>query len=178
MTNRIAFFAFLGLAVLAISFSPAALASRYITPQSSSTYASRLPQHIFSTGERTVVVDPSRHVWGAYDSSGNLVRAGLASAGSNWCPDLGRPCRTKVGTFRVQYLGSSGCVSSRFPIPTGGAPMPYCMYFNGNQALHGSYELAEANISHGCVRIPVGDAEWLRFNFINIGTKVIVKPYS
>ena len=55
--------------------------------------------------------------------------------------------------------------------------MPYCMYFHGNQALHGSHETADANISHGCVRLHVGDAEWIRFNFANVGTKVIIKPY-
>lgn len=55
--------------------------------------------------------------------------------------------------------------------------MPYCMFFNGNQALHGSHELAEGNISHGCVRISVDDAYWVRFNFANVGTKVIVMSY-
>ncbi len=55
--------------------------------------------------------------------------------------------------------------------------MPYCMFFNGNQGLHGSHELAEGNISHGCVRISVDDAYWVRFNFANIGTKIIVMSY-
>jgi lipoprotein-anchoring transpeptidase ErfK/SrfK len=27
------------------------------------------------------------------------------------------------------------------------------------------------------VRMHVSDAEWLRYNFVNVGTKVIVKPY-
>lgn len=149
---------------------------RGTTPNLSADYASRLPQHI-STGEKTVYVDPNVHAWGAYDSSGNLLKAGLTSAGSDWCSDLGRPCHTKAGSFRVQSLGSFGCKSRIFPIPRGGSPMPYCMYFNGGQGLHGSYEVAEANISHGCVRMHVDDAEWLRFNFVNIGTKVVVKPY-
>lgn len=139
-------------------------------------FSSRLPSHI-NTGEKTVLVDPNVHAWGAYDENGDLVRAGLATSGSNWCPDLGRRCHTKAGSFRVFSLGSSGCKSSIFPLPYGGAPMPYCMFFNKNQALHGSYELADANLSHGCVRMHVQDAEWLRFNFVHIGTLVIVRPY-
>lgn len=144
----------------------------------SGNYESRLPSKI-STGEKTVLVNPNVHAWGAYDSDGSLIRAGLATAGSNWCPDLGRPCHTHSGTFRVQSLGSPSCKSTIFPVGRGGAPMPYCMYFNGGQALHGTgeNELAEANMSHGCVRMHVSDAEWLRYNFVNVGTKVIVEPY-
>lgn len=145
----------------------------------SANYASRLPQHIDTHGEKVVVIDPRVHAWGAYDASGNLLRAGLATAGSSYCADIHRACRTKVGTFRVYSLGSLSCKSTRYPIPKGGAPMPYCMYFNGNQGLHGTYGggVVEGNVSHGCVRVKVVDAEWLRYSFINVGTKVIVKPY-
>lgn len=137
---------------------------------------SRLPQHIDTT-EKVVVVNPNVHAWGAYDATGALVRAGMATAGKNYCPDIRRGCRTKSGTFRIYSLGSPDCKSRKFPIPRGGAPMPYCMFFHGGQALHGSYEVADANLSHGCVRLHVKDAEWLRYNFVNVGTKVIVKPY-
>lgn len=142
-------------------------------------YAQRIPQQI-ATSEKTVVVDPRVHTWGAYGSDGNLVKAGIASAGSDWCEDLGRPCHTNVGNFRVSSLGSPDCISHKFPVPRGGAPMPYCMYFNSGQALHGvpDSEVGEGNYSHGCVRMRVGDAEWLRYNFVEIGTRVIVKPYS
>ncbi len=127
--------------------------------------------------EKVIVVNPRTHAWYAYGSDGKLVRTGLASAGSSWCSDLGRPCRTKSGTFRIYSLGDEDCISKKFPLGEGGAPMPYCMYFNGGQALHGSHELAYANISHGCVRITVSSAKWLRFHFAEIGTKVIIKPY-
>lgn len=143
---------------------------------STANYSARMPSHI-STSEKVVVVNPNVHAWGAYDSSGNLVRAGIATAGANWCPDIGRKCHTKSGSFRVQSLGNASCKSSIYPLPRGGAPMPYCMFFNGNQGLHGSYNVVDGNASHGCVRLRVSDAEWLRFNFINVGTKVIVKSY-
>ena len=136
--------------------------------------------------EKLIVVDLNKHAWAAYEPNGNLVRWGPASGGSSWCRDLGRPCRTKAGHFRIYSLGSVGCKSTKFPIPRGGAPMPYCMYFNGGQALHGSPgEVANGNISHGCVRLFVDDAEWIRFNFAERptsendyhGTRVIVLPY-
>lgn len=139
-------------------------------------YASRLPQHL-SNGEKTILIDPNVHAWGAYDAQGDLVHSGLVTAGSNWCPDIGRPCRTRAGSFRVQSLGSPGCKSTIYPLHKGGAPMPYCMFFNGNQGLHGSAAVVEGNISHGCVRMHVADAEWLRYNFAHIGTKVVVKSY-
>lgn len=145
----------------------------------SSNYESRLPSQI-NPGEKVVVVDPRVHAWGAYGSDGSLIRGGMASAGSDYCSDLGHRCHTSVGTFRVYSLGSPECKSSKFPMPRGGAPMPYCMFFNGSQALHGSPdpEVVDANVSHGCVRMHVADAEWLRYNFVDIGTKVIVRPYE
>lgn len=140
-------------------------------------YSYNLPSRI-QTNEKVVLVDPNIHAWGAYNANGNLVRAGLATAGASWCPDIGRPCKTRAGVFRVYSLGSSDCISSKYPIEEGGgAPMPYCMYFNGSQGLHGSGQVVPGNLSHGCVRLRVSDAAWLRFNFVNQGTKVIVRPY-
>lgn len=141
-------------------------------------YLSRIPQHM-SVSEKTVVVDPRTHTWGAYGSDGELIRGGVASAGANYCHDLGRGCHTQVGSFRIYSLGSPSCKSHKFPMPRGGAPMPYCMYFKNGQALHGvpANEVGDGNFSHGCVRMLVGDAEWLRYNFANVGTRVIVKSY-
>jgi hypothetical protein len=140
-------------------------------------YSARLPAYLDTGGRRTILIDPRVHAWGAYDSNGSLVRAGLATAGGRYCPDIRRGCRTKSGVFSIKSLGSRGCKSSKYPLPRGGAPMPYCMFFNGHQGLHGSYNVVEGNVSHGCVRLRVGDAEWIRFNFATIGTRVIVRPY-
>lgn len=136
-----------------------------------------LPQQIDPPGEKLIVVDPREHAWGAYNPSGTLIRSGLASAGANWCKDMHSPCHTQVGTFRIRSLGGAGCKSPSFPIPKGGSPMPYCMYFNASQALHGSSNVVDGNISHGCVRLHVGDAKWLRFNFAEQGTLVLIQSY-
>lgn len=140
-----------------------------------------LPQKIQTTGEKQIVVDPAQHVWGAYNTSGKLIRWGIASAGSDVCADTGQFCRTKVGSFRIHSLGSEACASNKYD----GASMPYCMYFNGSDAIHGSDHVEFSNISHGCVRVHVDDAKWLRFSFAEgptatnqyRGTLVIIKPY-
>ncbi|MBV9575844.1 MAG: L,D-transpeptidase [Gammaproteobacteria bacterium] len=154
----------------------------------SSPYASNgapIPAAIKAQGEKLILVDPKEHAWGAYNATGQLIRWGLATAGANWCNDTGRPCRTKEGVFRIYSSGDETCISTKFPIPEGGAPMPYCMYFNGGEALHGSNEVVYDNVSHGCVRLHVSDAKWLRYQFAEgpnatnhyRGTKVIIKSY-
>lgn len=154
----------------------------------SSPYASNnapLPARIQSRGEKLILIDPREHAWGAYSAAGQLLRWGLATAGAHWCNDIGRSCRTKSGIFRIYSSGDETCISTKFPIPDGGAPMPYCMYFNGGQALHGSNEVVYGNVSHGCVRLHVGDAKWLRYQFVEgpnarnnyRGTMVVVKSY-
>lgn len=100
-----------------------------------------LPTSISPQGEKQIIVNPRIHMWGAYNEDGKLVKSGMATAGSNYCHDLGRSCRTKVGRFRIDSLGDAGCKSRKFPLPRGGAPMPYCMFFNNGQALHGSNQV-------------------------------------
>lgn len=148
---------------------------------------SPFPRQIDSPNEKLIIVDLNKHAWGAYDSDGMLVRWGPATGGAGWCPDIGRSCRTKAGSFRIYSLGSSRCVSSKFPVPEGGAPMPYCMFFHGGQALHGSPGgVIRGNVSHGCVRLFVQDAEWLRYDFVDPpiaensyrGTKIVVVSYA
>jgi lipoprotein-anchoring transpeptidase ErfK/SrfK len=130
-----------------------------------------------ATGSKVIIVDPNEHAWGAYGPDGALVAQGPASTGKGYCPDLGGPCKTPSGTFAVYRKGGADCKSSIFPIPNGGAPMPYCMFFNGGYALHGSGDVPNYNASHGCVRMHPSDAAWLSDNFVTIGTKVQILPY-
>src|SRR5579871_3759093 len=83
---------------------------------------------VFASG-KVFVFDPQQHSWSAYED-GKLVKSGVAAGGSGYCRDLKRPCRTPTGTYRVYFKGSPACVSTRFPLPDGGAPMPYCMFFH------------------------------------------------
>jgi hypothetical protein len=145
-----------------------------------STDGAPMPQYLH-TGEKAIVVNPREHVWGAYNSKGRLVRWGIAAAGADECRESGAPCRTKPGNYRIYSLGGADCVSHKY----NNAPMPYCMFFNGSEAMHGSSEVEFENISHGCVRIHVSDAQWLRYHFVEgpvaannyRGTRIIIRPY-
>jgi hypothetical protein len=133
-------------------------------------------KEISPTGEKVIMVSLKDMAWGAYDAQGTLVRWGPALSAKGYCPDLGRGCHTAKGNFAVYSKQGSGCVSTKFPIGRGGAPMPWCMFFHGGFALHGSYDLPGYNASHGCVRLFIPDAKWLNQEFTDIGTPVIVRP--
>lgn len=144
-------------------------------------YAMRLPSKINTHGNKIVYIDPNVHAWGAYASNGKLVRAGIATAGGRICPPDAdsRNCKTSAGTFRITSIGGPDCYSKKYPKPRGGGLMPYCMYFNKGQALHGSPAsiVTEDNISHGCVRMMIPDAQWMVKHFASVGTNVVVAPY-
>jgi lipoprotein-anchoring transpeptidase ErfK/SrfK len=125
----------------------------------------------------TFVFSPRKHMWYAYDSDGDLVKSGRASGGKAYCPDIGRACRTPRGYFRVWSKGGPGCVSSKYPVGEGGAPMPYCMFFSKYYAIHGSNDVPNRNASHGCIRVQPSAAHWLSAKFIRIGTRVVVLSY-
>lgn len=125
----------------------------------------------------TFIFNPKTQQWKAISSSGQVVRTGHGSAGRAYCPDIHRGCRTPTGTFHVIGKQGASCKSSRYPVGRGGSPMPYCMYFTKNYAVHGSYEVPNYNASHGCIRIHPSDAKWLYNHFMTIGTTVVVKPY-
>ena len=135
------------------------------------------PKQSGDIGEKVFIFSPRYKAWAAYDRHGNRVAHGIANGGANWCADKGRPCRTPVGTFRIGHRGGPGCKSSRYPVGTGGAPMPYCMFFKTNYAIHGSPGISNRNGSHGCVRVTTPAARWLHGRFLTPGTKVKVLPY-
>lgn len=128
------------------------------------------PTRIATSGRTVIIVDLTTKAFAAYNIFGLLVHWGPVSGGRGWCPDTGSGCNTPLGVHYVQSKGGAGCISSKFPIPDGGAPMAYCMYFHGGYALHAS-ELPGYNASHGCVRLFREDAEWLNKNFVDTNAK-------
>lgn len=125
----------------------------------------------------TFIFNPRTLIWTAYAPDGTLVRSGYGSGGANYCKDIKRRCHTPVGTFYVHAKGSANCKSSKYPLDNPGAPMPWCMFFRGGYAIHGSNDVRSYNASHGCIRVTPIDAQWLHRNLIEIGTLVIIKPY-
>lgn len=129
-------------------------------------------------GKKTIIVDPKKMAWVAYAADGKLVAWGPASLGKDYCRDVNRGCRTITGYYTIVRKGGVKCISSKYPLPKGGAPMPYCMHFFRGYALHGSYEVPGYHASHGCIRLFVDDAKWLNQEFAEPGTKIIVKSYN
>lgn len=116
---------------------------------------------------KAIVIDLSDLAFGAYDENGVLQKWGPISGGKNWCSDVGRGCRTPVGSYEVYSRRGANCVSYKFPIGKGGAPMPYCMFFKGGFAMHGSPKVPGYHASHGCVRMFTEDAKWIDREFSN-----------
>lgn len=140
---------------------------------------SYFPTQIPATGHRTFVFDPKAYAWAAYDEMGQRVMTGSASGGQDMCQDVGKPCRTVTGTFRVYNKRGIDCKSGEYPVETeGGAKMPYCMYFFQGYTIHAAYDVPQYNSSHGCIRVLPSAAKWLNEQFITIGTRVIVLSYS
>lgn len=137
------------------------------------------PERIDPPGKRLFIFSPKLLAWGAYSPEGSLVGYGRASGGANWCKDTKRPCRTPAGNFAIRSEGEYDCESGKYPLPNGGAHMPYCMFFLPNYAIHGAppEQVPDYNASHGCIRVTTVAAKWLRDHFIEIGTKVKVTSY-
>lgn len=131
-------------------------------------------------GSKLITVDLNQLAWAAYNGEGELINWGPASGGSKWCYDINMPGKTVTGRFEIYDVRGEDCTSRKFPVNEGGAPMPYCMFFQGGFALHGSDEVPGYNASHGCVRLFVEDAKWLNEEFVKTPgrTKVSVLPYE
>lgn len=140
---------------------------------------SPLPPYRNTHGHKLLYVDLSLFAFGAYDSSGALLFWGPASGGSDWCDDTHASCASAMGTFSIFKIEGANCESGTFPVnlaagPSGGAPMPYCMYYHDGFAIHGSTLSGFVDRSHGCVRLFNDDAQWLNEHFVSLGTQVIV----
>jgi len=125
------------------------------------------PKETDSLGEKFLIFDPKLLAWAAYDTEGKLVRWGPAVGG--------KPGKlTVVGNFHIIKKSGPKCRSGKY-----NAPMPWAMFFHpAGYAFHGSPNVPGKNASHGCVRLFNEDAEWLNKNFIEVGTKVIIRPYT
>lgn len=134
------------------------------------------PSQIDPLGEKAVIIDLSDLAFGAYSANGSLENWGPVSTGKSYCSDIGRGCRTPTGNFAIYTKQGAGCKSSKYPVGKGGAPMPYCMFFKGGFAMHGSPTVPGYHDSHGCVRLFTDDARWLNQEFTDgSNVKVIIR---
>lgn len=141
---------------------------------------SPFPTRIDPPGQKLIIINMQHEAFAAYDEYGFLQHWGPISGGKGWCPDVRRACNTPRGTFKIYTKQGPGCFSTKYPIPNGGSPMPYCMFFKGGYAMHGGV-LPGHHASHGCVRLFTEDAQWLNKNFVSTGrsngTRVIIRSW-
>jgi L,D-transpeptidase catalytic domain/Sporulation and spore germination/Putative peptidoglycan binding domain len=91
---------------------------------------------------------------------GQVVRAVHTSTGAGG--------RTPAGSFHV-YAKSLLSWSKPFKVW-----MPYAAYFHGGIATHQSPDVPSYPASHGCVRLPEGEADRV-YRFVDVGTPVVVR---
>lgn len=142
---------------------------------------SPFPLVIDTLKEKILVWDPKLLAWAAYNETGTLVHWGPGVGGMDFCDDVGRSCLTPVGTFRVFRKEGPDYRSNIYPLECEDddcASMPWFMVFRrGGYGFHGSHDVPGRHASHGCIRLFVDDAIWLSEKFVEIGTKVVIKPY-
>jgi lipoprotein-anchoring transpeptidase ErfK/SrfK len=110
---------------------------------------------LVSTGEQRIY---------AYEN-GEMVRTHLVSTGTAETP-------TVLGDYRIYArLVADDMRGPDYFLPQ----VPYTMYFHQGYAIHGTYwhNSFGRPMSHGCVNLPVAEAEWF-FNFADRGTLVRV----
>jgi L,D-transpeptidase ErfK/SrfK len=137
---------------------------------------SPMPLYRNTSHQAEVVVDLKKHAFGAYDARGRLLRWGPIASGRKVClVRKHRSCATRRGAFTVFKKKGVECYSRTYPLKTkGGAPMPYCMFFDGGRAMHASRLMGYVNQSRGCVGMFLEDAKWLSNRFVYLKTKVLV----
>jgi lipoprotein-anchoring transpeptidase ErfK/SrfK len=113
---------------------------------------------------KSILVSTSAQRIYAYEN-GQLVRSHLTSTGLPATP-------TVLGDYKiyVKYLADDMSGPDYF-LPQ----VPYTMYFYQGYGIHGTYwhNSFGRPMSHGCVNLPVSEAEWF-FNWAEVGTPVRV----
>lgn len=116
-----------------------------------------------SSGRSIVVSTGDQRIY-AYED-GQMVRSHLVSTGTSRTPTVLGDYRIYVKHVQTNMRGDD------YFLPD----VPYTMYFYQGYGIHGTYwhNSFGRPMSHGCVNLPVDEAEWF-FNFASVGTVVRV----
>lgn len=118
-----------------------------------------------------ILIDLKRQFLGLYEC-GHLAASFPISSGTSVRGPKKEDYRTPTGDSRVRAK-KKDAKSSKYPEPTGGAPMPYAVNFRWYAYwIHGG-DLVGHPASHGCIRLLYTDAPKV-FEWSKIGTPVRV----
>jgi lipoprotein-anchoring transpeptidase ErfK/SrfK len=107
---------------------------------------------------RHVEADISRQVLALIGADGKVVDTYHTSTGAPATPTI-------IGSFRV-YMKDPG---------TNAKGMVKSSYFIRGYAIHGYVDVPAFNASHGCLRVPIPDAQRI-YDWVHMGTRVITYP--
>ncbi|MBE2271020.1 MAG: L,D-transpeptidase family protein [Anaerolinea sp.] len=134
-----------------------------IIPAGGEYIPENIPAAPLASGKSIVVSTNDQRIY-AYEN-GQLVRSHLVSTGLPATP-------TVLGDYNiyVKYVADDMAGPDYF-LPQ----VPYTMYFFQGYGIHGTYwhNAFGRPMSHGCVNLPVAEAEWF-FNWAQVGTLVRV----
>lgn len=147
---------------------------------------SPLPRNRHSLLSHELVFSPRDLAWGLY-VDGNLKMWGAAAGGREYCENLGRTCRTPVGTFKViATYGATGSLAR----PIGCAqcePIPFFTLFHLSDEIERAQvgvgvhpgDINGEHLSHGCVRTSYQSARYIHEFYENLppGSSVTVLQY-
>jgi len=128
-----------------------------------SSRPSAIPQTNAPSG-KWIDIDLSAQALVAYEGQRIVLRTAV-STGRSWTP-------TPTGRYRIYRKARSQTMSGPgYHVPN----VPHVMAFHGNYTMHGCYWHYNFGqpMSHGCVNLPLAEAEWL-YNWAPVGTLVVV----
>jgi hypothetical protein len=108
-------------------------------------------------GAKWVLIDLSQQTLTAYEGE-TAVYATLISSGKNH-----KESQTHVGMYQVEHKMAYSDMHGEPDDPYDVDRVPYALYFNKNEALHGAYwhDRFGWPTSHGCINLALADAHWL-----------------
>jgi len=115
------------------------------------------PPHSIPVGAKWILIDISQQTLTAYEGD-TAIYATLISAGKEH-----KDSQTHVGLYRVSHKMAYSDMHGNPDDPYDVDRVPYTLYFNKDEALHGTYwhDRFGSPASHGCINLALADARWL-----------------
>jgi hypothetical protein len=117
----------------------------------------RSPPASIPVGARWVLVDLAQQTLTAYEGD-IAVYATLISSGKDH-----KESQTHAGLYQIEHKIAFSDMHGEDDDPYDVDRVPYALYFNKNEALHGTYwhDRFGTRASHGCINLALADARWL-----------------
>lgn len=115
------------------------------------------PPASIPVGAKWILVDLAQQTLTAYEGE-TAVYATLISSGKDY-----KESQTHAGLYEVEHKMATSDMHGESDEPYDVDRVPYALYFNKNEALHGTYwhDRFGTRASHGCINLAFADARWL-----------------